>query len=294
MSDDANKCTPGVPADRFSRVVGAGRGLGGAAASQAELRAAYDALAQTAERLRETEASVQTLLTEVGSLQKDVARLTRERDTVHQKLEYATADKQIASVERDRARYAAMRSGQQDPCSLTAFTPTHQGDWTPGRPYLAHQHVWHPETGECYSACSTGAPTREMPGSSRHWERCLDPDSCPTPVLSWARDTNGRLSGPTLRQTEIRWGPRPDPVPPRQLTDEELTHAIGFLRANASDMCAEERQKDVPLVPCPVNAYPSATAWMADTPLMRALQKERRRRQRAARRQARARGPTTS
>lgn len=294
MSDDANKSMPGVPMDRFSRVVGAGRGLGGAAASQAELRAAHDALAQTAERLRETEASVQTLLTEVGSLQRDVARLTNERDNALRDAENARTDEKLERIETDRARYAAMRAGQQDPCGLAMVMPTHQGDWTPGRPYLAYQHVWHPKTRECYSACSTGAPMGEIPGSGRHWERCLDPDYCPTPVLSWARDTNGRLSGPTLRQTEIRWGPRPEPVPPRQLTDEELTHAIGFLRANASDMCAEERQKDAPLVPCPIVAYPSAAAWMNDMPLMRALLTERRRRQRAAQRRARARAPTAS
>jgi hypothetical protein len=179
-----------------------------------------------------------------------------------------------------------MRGGQQDPCGLAMVTPTHEGDWTPGRPYLAYQHVWHPETGECYCACSTGAPLREMPGSGRHWELCLHPDYCPTPALSWPRNTNGGLSGPTLRQTEIRWGRAPDPLPPRQLTDVQLSNAIDFLRSNASDMCSEERQQGVPLVPCPVNAYPSAAAWVADTPLMRALLRERRRRRNQARRAA--------
>lgn len=284
MSSNKNE----EPNDPFHGVLGGTRGLGGIAASHDELRAARDELRQTAERLRETEASVQALLAEVGSLQKEVGRLTVERNHARQDAEDARTDEKLERTERDRARYAAMRAGQQDPCGLAMVTPTHQGDWTPGRPYLADQHVWHPETGECYSACSTGAPTREIPGSGRHWERCLDPDYCPTPVLSWAKDTNGRLSGPTLRQTEIRWGPRPGPVLPRQLTDEELTHAIGFLRANASDMCAEERQKDAPLVPCPIVAYPSASAWMADTPLMRALLREQRRRRAATRRLARA------
>ncbi len=52
-----------------------------------------------------------------------------------------------------------------------------------------------------------------------------------------------------------------------------MENAISFLRKNAADMCFEESLDTELLVPCPVNAYPSAAAWLADTPLMRALQR---------------------
>ncbi len=85
----------------------------------------------------------------------------------------------------------AMRAGAARPVLLPVRADTHQGEWTPGRPFLAYQHAWHPKTRECYRASSTGAPTGEIPGTGRHWERCLNPDLCPSPFLSLGTDPQG-------------------------------------------------------------------------------------------------------
>jgi hypothetical protein len=275
--------------DPFGRVLGPGRGLSSAAASQQELKEANDELAEALASLADAEAKQRELLQEVRELRVEVLGLTEERDSSRQMLKFARIDRRLAENDRDRARYAAMRSGQPDPCGHAGTEAAQQREWTPGRPYLADQHARHPKTGECYRACSTGAPVGEVPGTGRHWERCLEPDMCPDgPAVP--DDNEQKLSGWALRETELFWGRDRTLRSPRELTDTELTGVIGFLRRNASDLCAQEWTAPTPMVPCPANAYPSAAAWMADMPLMRALLRERRRRRDASRRQRRGRG----
>lgn len=284
MSDRENRATATRAGDLFGRVLGPGRGLGDIDASRQELTEALDKLAALSVQLAEALDRERMLREEVRELGPEVVDLTTQRDTARELSKYAQADKWQAQNDRDRARYAAMRSGQPDPCSHAVPDDAQQREWTPGRPYLAYQHAWHPKTGECHRATSTGAPAGEIPGTGRHWERCLEPDLCPQgPALP---DEDERtLSGWALRKAKLYWSHDPILRSPQELTDDELANVIGFLRTHASDLCAEEWRETTLLVPCPVNAYPSATAWMADMPLMRGLLRERRRRLAAARRQ---------
>ncbi len=158
--------------------------------------------------------------------------------------------------------------------------------WTPGRPYLSYQHVWHPKTGDCYQADKGGAPAGEMPGTGRHWQACMDTPTCPTPLPVLAGELEHPLGGPALRQTELWWDVNHTAWTVREIADDYLENIIAFLRRHARQMCAAEAEQSIPFVPCPWNAYPSAAAWLADTPLMRALLRERRRRQDGARRRA--------
>jgi hypothetical protein len=129
-----------------------------------------------------------------------------------------------------------------------------------------------------------------MPGTGRHWERCLEPDMCPSAPSLPDVDDETVLSGWALRKSELYWARNPTLRSPRELTDTELQNVIGYLRTNAADLCAEEWTAPTLMVPCPANAYASAAAWMADMPLMRALLRERKRRRDAASRRRRARG----
>lgn len=287
MSDRETRVTTTRGGDPFGRVLGPGRGLSEMDASREELGEALDKLAALSVQLAEAldrERKLQDELTELGP---EMVDLTEQRDTARRLSKYAEANQRLAEDDRDRARYACMRNGQPDPGSHNGMEETHQREWTAGRPYLAYQHAWHPKTGECYRACNIGAPTGETPGAGRHWERCLEPDLCPrAPALP---DEDERtLSGWELRKTELSWGRDPSSRTPRELTDTELANIIGYLRANAPNLCAEERAAPEPILPCPSNAYPSAAAWMADMPLMRALLRERRRR-----RNRHGRGPHT-
>jgi hypothetical protein len=95
--------------------------------------------------------------------------------------------------------------------------------------------------------------------------------------------------GEAVRQTELWWdrnraGWRIRDA--RDIDDEYLANIIDYLRRHARQLCAGEARCEVPMVPCPWNAYPSPAAWLADTPLMHALLRERRRRRDAARREA--------
>jgi hypothetical protein len=292
MSEDKRTIAP-RSGDPFGLLLGPGRGLSGAVASQQELKDLREKLDAAAASLAEARTAERILRGDIRKLKAEVAKLAEERDTARKLTKFAEGDRRNALVERDRARYTAMRGGAQDPC-IDADGPTfHQREWTAGRPYLGYQHAWHPRSGECYRACSTGAPIGEVPGSGRHWERCLDLDGCPLPPPTRADEIDDAPSGPALRRTELVWGREQRRRAPRELSDDELANVIGFLRSNANDMCSEEFLLTDPPVPSPVNAFPTAAAWMADTPLMRALLRERRRRQAAARRKALSKRPAS-
>lgn len=280
MSGGTEKTSAREAGDPFGRVLGPGRGLGDTSASQQELKEARDNLAELTEQLTEAQEHERALREEVRELGIEVVSLTTDRDTTRQMLNFAREDRQQAENDRDRARYAALRAGIPDPCGYAGTEAAQQREWTPGRPYLANQHAWHPKTGECYCACSTGAPAGEMPGTGRHWERCLEPDMCPDAPAPPDEDGTA-LSGCALRKIELAWGRDRTSRSPRELTDTELNHVVSYLRGDAAALYAKEWTMPGQVVPCPSNAFPSAAAWMADMPLMRALLRERRRRQRA-------------
>jgi hypothetical protein len=280
MTEPETKQEDGATRDPFGQVLGAGRGITDAPATQEQLQAAERKLAESEAALQIAESRARDLQAEVTELEVTVATLTNERDQEKRWARQAEAAEDEAFIERDRARYAAMRCGQQDPCGhAPKGDAEYQGEWTPGRPYLAYQHAEHPKTKECYRASSTGAPAGELPGTGRHWQRCLDPDACPIALTAPTGAHRLALSGAALRETMLCWRTELRRAP-SELSEEELEHVIGFLRTNAAAMCAEEWGYNRMLVPCPVNAFPSAAAWMADTLLMRALTVEQRRRRR--------------
>jgi len=288
MSGGTERTTAREAGDPFGRVLGTGRGLGATSASQQELKDAHDRLAELTEQLSEALDRERELREQVRELGPEVVDLTADRDSARQLLKFAREDRRQAEDDRDRARYAALRAGIPDPCGYAGTEAAQQREWTPGRPYLADQHAQHPKTGECYRACSTGAPAGETPGTGRHWERCLEPDMCPD--APGPPDEDGTaLGGSALRKTELAWGRDRTPRSPRELSDIELNNVIGYLRGDAASLYAQEWTTPRQVVPCPPNAYPSATAWMADMPLMRALLRERNRRRDAASRRRRAR-----
>jgi hypothetical protein len=64
----------------------------------------------------------------------------------------------------------------------------------------------------------------------------------------------------------------------QDLSREHLLGVIEWLAENAFALWAAERRNAKVLLPCPVNAYPTADAWMRDTPLLGALLAEKARR----------------
>lgn len=275
-------------ADPFGRVLGHDRGLSSVAVSYEELKAAKETLSDTTTRLVAAEERASALEAQVKTLTTDLqaarARCARAERTV---LDF---DSQLGDlvIDRDRARYAAMHAGYTDPCPGTEHDGTHQGTWTPGRPYLSYQHAWHPKTGECYRAREGGALVGEMPGRSNRWEWCDMKSQLPL-VTTPAEAREHSLAGPTLRQAQV-WWEQDTPYAISGISDQHLNSIISLLRQQAEELWRHEADWSIPFVPCPWNAYPTHNKWLADTPLMRALSRERRRRQAATRRRSKTRG----
>lgn len=272
--------------DPFARVVGHGRGMSDAGMLGEQLRATRAQLAETLAALEAAQDNERELQVTVERLTEALGREQHERRRAEQLADQAEAREREIIDERDRARYAAMRSGQRDPAPGFTHEQVHHGVWTPGRPYLSYQHVWHPRTGDCYRADKGGAPAGELPGTGRHWGPCIDasmhPEPVPIPI-----DMAHPLQGPALRQTELWWDKHGVAWAVREISDDYLANIITFLRGRVLHLYAGEAEWDAPFVPCPWLAYASPMAWLNDTPLMRALLRERRRRQTAARREAR-------
>jgi hypothetical protein len=283
-----------VRGDPFSKVVGAGRGLSDPAVLGTELDDCKQALAEAREAL-ETERDIRRVLEiDLGRADRELEQVKAARNNALESATQSGRREAARRDERDRARYAAMRSGQRDPVPNGAWQRVHHGVWTPGRPYLAYQHVWHPRTGECYRTDNGGAPTGELPGTGRHWQPCIETrDTCPKPRPIREDLLYHPLEGPALRQTELWWDRNHkalnfrDPV---EVADDYLENILKYLRENATEMCSKEADWEEAFVPCPWVAYSSPRSWLNDTPLMRALVQERRRRQAVKRREARREG----
>jgi hypothetical protein len=285
VSPDAKTSAAGR-GDPFGRVLGAGRGLTGTSASQAELKAAEDKLAEALSKLSDAASQVEELLDTASGLRAELQRTSEQLNHCRRNAQDAEVREVEALIERDRARYAAMcANGQRDPCGHVQADQMHQREWSPGRPYLSFQHARHPKTHECYTTDMGGAPAGEMPGAGRHWQRCIDLDLCPLPEPMGGQFEH-RLDGPALRQTHLWWDREHNAIPLRQLTDDHLNKVIAYLRTNAQELNSGEWRRSRVMVPAPYHAYETGAAWMADTPLMRALLRERNRRRQSARRQA--------
>lgn len=285
----------GATGDPFGRVLGHGRGLNDSSVLEAELGKCKDALAKALSELQAArlhEDSVQDVL---ARLREDVNHANAQQGRAERILKEQEGRETQLRVDRDKARYAAMRAGMRDPAPGMPFEPVHQGVWTPGRPFLSYQHAWHPKTDDCYRTDRGGAPLGEVPGTGTHWEACIDPlGHCPEPLPLPIAEFEHPLDGAAVRQTEMWWDD--NRVAFRianinEVDDDFLADIITSLRSGASRLCRAETRWDVLFVPCPWNAYASPAAWLADTPLMRALLRERRRRRDADHRIA-ARGDT--
>lgn len=116
----------------------------------------------------------------------------------------------------------------------------------------------------------------ERPGDSRRWARCYDPGhpeatvvlhSPPAPIIWFV-----------LRQDSWWWDQDSKRCALGELTDENLARVIASLRERAPTLYHDELVLQARSAPCPVVAYSTSRSWLADTPLMRALLAERRRR----------------
>jgi hypothetical protein len=186
------------------------------------------------------------------------------------------------------ARYAVLRAGGRDGLRKLV-SPIPWGPWTPGRPYLAGEHAVDPRTGHCHVARVGGAKRGARPGASPHWTRCrrrthrelLDADQEPLPCAE-----AGALRPELwllLRQTRVWWEYSEGAWELPDLPDTKLLDGIDALRKDAAQMFRGELTFHPRTAPCPAIAYVSARGWLADTPLMRALLAERRRRRLPAR-----------
>jgi hypothetical protein len=240
------------------------------AQAERELAAAHE---RAAEQQRET-ATLRDRLRRVETHRAAATRRARDGDQRFRNLQIKI---DRLNRDRDRDRYAAARVGVTPPYPLRAV---HQGVWTPGRPYLPGEHVLCPQTGGCYRIHPEGevALPGARPGHRRVWERCLDSRQCPTPPTTLPYSKHPAPGGRGLRQTEYWWDAQHNRWPLGELSREHLLNVIDWLADNTWRMYVAEGLMRYPLHPCPVEAYPTSAAWMADTPLWRALHEEKRRR----------------
>lgn len=252
---------------QFDRLMGPRRGLTDARTLSAQLVGAERELEAAVAEIGGLSDENGTLANAVQTLEARVAQLEDELDGERRALRSSERD-------RDRARYAVLRAGGRDPMAARHYA--HHGLWTPGRPYLVGQHADDASTGCCYEARVSVRPG-DRPSKSRRWRCCLG-DDCPTPAPI---DTSPHraFSGYALRQARSWWDSSNTEWELRELSDEHLLAVVGYLRDMRLQLWLDELDDRSTLrVPCPAHAYASPASWLADSPLMRALLAERRRR----------------
>ena len=265
------------PPDAFATVLGSGRGV-------TDTRALTKLLLRTERDLVAAHSEVRRLQHENDAFAQNVRVLDQavgELDATAAGLRRKLADSQY---DRDFARYLVVRGRGRDPLLLVA-EDEHHGVYTPGRPYLGGQHVYAPKSGACYRMQPGGVPPGQRPSENPRWRRCHGA-ACPRPRRI-PRMPHPVASGHALRQSRHWWDAARYPWEIRELSAEHLLAVIAWLRDLADHMRSNELAHRVSHVPCPAHAYPTATLWLADTPLMRALLAERRRRGLRQPRQAR-------
>ena len=263
---------PRLPSkDPFVALLGKGRGLDDPHALAARLAA-------TERQLVSAEAVSADLRIANQQLVENCRELSMEADALDDALAIAKAAGAWSRRERDIARYDAMRGGRPDPLP-DIDDEVHHGLWTPGRPYLTHQHVYEPRTSACYRAREGGAPVGARPARSTRWRRCRG-SGCPSlPAMNWPRHPS---EGFALRQSSHWWDRDQALWLLAEMPMDYLEAAIAWLRGAAVGLYIGELHRSNPCLPCPAWAYPSPRSWISDTPLMRALLAERRTRRRLA------------
>ena len=252
----------------FEKVLGGGRGIN-------DIRVLREQLADRERELMAAHGKLGGLQSERDRLTDDVRTLVERVEDLEEDLSISAAALTARERDRDFARYAAVRSGCRDPM-LTVVPDEHHGIWSPGRPFLTGQHAIDPRTRACYRMREGGAQAGERPSKSGRWQRCRG-DDCPVPTpMSTTR--HPASSGFALRQSEHWWDASHKRWRLRDLTNEHLLGVIEWLRDAASGQWHRELSCGAQRVPCPPLAYGSSRTWLNDTPLMRALLNERRRR----------------
>jgi hypothetical protein len=250
---------------RFDGVLGERRGLTDARAALARLRVSECELERTEREGWELKVKYEHLSDGASRLHDVVAEQ-------NMKLESRSYELQVCRRDLRRARYALVRAVGVD--GFARLDPdTHHGVWTPGRPYLAHEHVYGPADGYCYCAQECGVAVGQAPGSARDWVRCAASDPCPKPEVVPVHD-HPVESGYAVRQVEFWWDRHKRWYALHELTDEHLQGVVRWLGEHSYLLWQEELDEDLFYVPCPALAYEDDIAWLDDTPLMRALDKE--------------------
>jgi hypothetical protein len=259
--------------DEFDRLLGDGRGITDARVLLARLSSAERELAGAT--------------TELERVYSEKDELAHGRQLLHDRiagLEDAVEDAAVelasCQCDHDHARYIAVAAGLGDP--FIRGEPEHQGVWTPGRPYISGQHVYDPQTGACYQARCLGVVAGKHPRQSKLWYRCKGAP-CPE-LVELSMDPHPAASGYALRQERSWWDREKKRWKLKDLSREHLLGVIKYLEDNIVRLYADDSAQLPMRVPCPPNAYfstgghSSQYAWLQDTPLMRALLAEKRRR----------------
>jgi hypothetical protein len=257
----------------FDAVMGSRRGV-----SEAHELARLLAKTRTAlmEAVEDRDA-VQRQLSAAHARSDAMSRLAKE-----EKARAATLADTLAESEQTRYanRYAFMRQGYRDlpETELGAQLPG-RGVYTPGRPYLGGEHAYHETTETCHLARDGGALIGEQPGHSDRWRRCRDRShtEAPEPVMPLTARNMPNMTD-ILRQADFWWDRPGQRWALADLSDAYLLNVIVYLREEAPTSFAAEADESPWLAGCPTMAYASWRSWLADTPLMRALLRQRRRR----------------
>jgi hypothetical protein len=87
-------------------------------------------------------------------------------------------------------------------------------------------------------------------------------------------DPHPVASGLALRQRAFWWDAEHNKYALHDLTDEHFEGAVAWLHTHAQRLWDDELDDARVICPAPAEAYPDAGSWLADCPLMRALQAE--------------------
>jgi hypothetical protein len=257
----------------FRELMGPGRGVTDVAHLRAQVVAADRELLAATNEAHALSMRNETLDALTCSLDEKVSELEETLILVRRSLAYR-------QCELDGARYDLIRAGLPDTALMdlnNEYLSAHQGVWTKGRPFLESQVVWEPGTEDCYLARDDVAPCARRPSRSRCWE-LLEPGDCPAAPEPIPASPHPVSTGQAFRQTTTWVDKYHAAWSLQDLSREHLLGVIEWLAENAFALWAAERRNAKVLLPCPVNAYPTADAWMRDTPLLGSLLAEKARR----------------
>ena len=120
---------------------------------------------------------------------------------------------------------------------------------------------------------SAELPPVKRRASRREWVRCAPEDRCPKPEVVPVHD-HPLECGYAVRRVGFWWDRHKRWYALHELTDGHLQGVVMWLSKHAHRLWQEELDDDRFHVPCPALAYEDHIAWMKDTPLTHALEKE--------------------